>query len=203
HTRPRAEPPPTSQTGGVIAALAALTQPRRIEEAENLFSTPGWEAYDKQLSQLAHAAQGAQDEIEKFFVQQMEERRRAINQQQERIATAQSGQAGLAMKKTALTDELSHLKAERPSLAADWGQRKSELENKAKEIDAKRVEAMAEDRGVEGTLKQGRGPVYRQRMAELATLQDQLAIAQERGKAAQKRLAAADARVAQIERELS
>ena len=93
----------------------------------------------------------------------MEERRRAIAQQQERIATSQSGQAGLAVKKISLVEELSRLKAERPGLAAEYDEHKSDLDAKAKEIDAKRVEGLAEDRGVEGTLKQGKGPVYRQR----------------------------------------
>ena len=179
-----------NQIGGVVADIGALTQKRQIEEAERLFDTDGWKAYDKQLASLAQAAQGAQGEIEKYFVQQMEERRRAIAQQQERIATAQSGQAGLAGKKMSLTEELSRLKAERPGLAAEYGQHKSELDAKAKEIDAKRVEGLAEDRGVEGTLKQGKGPVYRQRMAELGTLQDQYKIKQERTKDAQKRLVA-------------
>lgn len=193
----------TSQIGAVIADVGALTQKRQIEEAEHLFDTPGWKAYDKQLTQLAQVSQSAQAEIERFFVQQMEERRRAIAQQQERIATAKSGQAGLAGKKLSLTDELSRLKGERPRLAAEYGEHKSEVEAKTKEIDAKRVEALAEDRGVEGTLKQGRGPVYRQRMTELATLQDQLQIKQERAKDAQKRLNSAETRIAQIERELS
>ena len=193
----------TNQIGGVVADIGALTQKRQIEEAERLFDTEGWKAYDKQLASLAQAAQGAQAEIEKYFVQQMEERRRAINQQQERIATAQSGQAGLAVKKISLTEELSRLKSERPGLAAEYGQHKSELDAKAKEIDAKRVEGLAEDRGVEGTLKQGKGPVFRQRMAELATLQDQYKIKQERTKDAQKRLDAVESRIAQIERELS
>jgi DNA repair exonuclease SbcCD ATPase subunit len=62
---------------------------------------------------------------------------------------------------------------------------------------------LAEDRGVEGTLKQGRGPVYRQRMTELETLQDQSKIKTERTKDAQKRLATVETRIAQIERELS
>ena len=153
----------TNQIGGVVADIGALTQKRQLEEAERLFDTDGWKAYDKQLASLAQAAQGAQGEIEKYFVQQMEERRRAIAQQQERIATAQSGQAGLAVKKISLAEELSRLKAERPGLAAEYAEHKSELDGKAKEIDAKRVEGLAEDRGVEGTLKQGKGPVYRQR----------------------------------------
>src|SRR5436190_136536 len=88
-------------------------------------------------------------------------------------------------------------------VVADIGQHKSELDGKAKEIDGKRVEGLAEDRGVEGTLKVGKGPVYRQRMAELNTLQDQYKIKQERTKDAQKRLVAVETRIAQIERELS
>jgi hypothetical protein len=193
----------TSQIGGAVADIGALTHKRQIEEAERLFETEGWKAYDKQLASLTQAAQGAQAEIEKYFVQKMEERRRAIAQQQERIATAQSGQAGLAGKKVSLTEELSRLKSERPGLAAEYGQHQGELDAKAKEIDTKRVEGMAEDRGVEGTLKQGKGPVFRQRMAELGTLQDQYKIKQERTKDAQKRLNAVESRIAQIERELS
>ncbi|MEZ0300433.1 MAG: hypothetical protein ACAH24_00060 [Hyphomicrobiaceae bacterium] len=193
----------TNQIGGVISDIGALTQKRQIEEAERLFDTEGWKAYDKQLTSLGQTAQGAQGEIEKYFVQRMEERRRAIAQQQERVATAQSGQAGLAGKKVSLAEELSRLKVERPTLAAEYGQHQSELDAKAREIDAKRVEGLAEDRGVEGTLKQGKGPVYRQRQAELATLQDQYKIKQERTNDAKKRLTAVETRIAHIERELS
>ncbi|MDX2202057.1 MAG: hypothetical protein NW223_04860 [Hyphomicrobiaceae bacterium] len=193
----------TSQVGGVVADIGALAHRRQLEEAEHLFETPGWKAYDKQLSALAHHAQGAQGEIERFFVQKLEDRRRAIAQQHERIATAQSGQAGLANRKISLTEELSRLKGERPALSADYAQHQAELDAKAREIDAKRVEAMAEERGVEGTLKQGRGIIYRQRMAELATLQDQLKIKQERTGDAKRRLTNAEGRIAQIERELS
>jgi hypothetical protein len=193
----------TNQIGAAVADIGALAQQRQLEEAENLFNTDGWKAYEAQLVALARAAQGAQAEIERYFVEKLEERRRAINQQQERIATSQSGQAGMAVKKTSLTEELSRLKADRPGLAAEYNQHKSELDAKAREIDAKRVEAMAEDRGVEGTLKQGKGPVYRQRMAEFATLQDQYKIKEERTGNAHKRLVGAETRIAQIERELS
>jgi hypothetical protein len=193
----------TNQIGGLVSDIGAVTQKRQIEEAERLFDTEGWKAYDKQLASLAQAAQGAQGEIEKYFVQQMEERRRAIAQQQERVATSQSGQAGLAVKKISLVEELSRLKAERPGLAAEYAEHKAELDGKAKDIDAKRVDGLAEDRGVEGTLKQGKGPVYRQRMTELATLQDQYKIKQERTKDAQKRVSTVETRIAQIERELS
>ena len=49
-----------NQIGGVVADIGALTQKRQIEEAERLFDTDGWKAYDKQLASLAQAAQGAQ-----------------------------------------------------------------------------------------------------------------------------------------------
>ena len=193
----------TSQIGSTIADIGALAQRRQQEEAERLFDTDGWKAYDQQLAMLGRQAQEQQGEIEKYFVQQMEERRRAINQQQERITTAQSGQAGLANKKVSLTDELSRLKAERPGLATDYAQHRSELDAKAKEIDAKRIEGLAEDRGVEGTMKQGKGPAYRQRMSELAMLNDQYKIKEERSRDAYKRLNGVETRLAQIERELS
>src|ERR1700745_2543058 len=67
----------TNQIGGVVADIGAQTQKRQIEEAERLFDTEGWKAYDRQLASLAQAAQGAQGEIERYFVRQMEERRRA------------------------------------------------------------------------------------------------------------------------------
>src|SRR5207344_2555138 len=124
----------------------------------------GWNAYEQQLAALSKASEGAEAEIEAHFTRQMEAHRASIAEQQERIATATSGQAGLNGKKATLTDELSRLKAERPTLAAELATKKSELDGRAKEVDAKRVEAMAEDKGVEGTLKEGRGPVYRQRM---------------------------------------
>ena len=193
----------TSQIGSAIADIGALAQRRQLEEAERLFDTAGWKAYDKQLTHLSRLAQESQGEIEQYFVAQMEGRRRAINEQQERISTSHSGQAGLASKKLSLTDELSRLKAERPTLAAEYAQHRSELDAKAKEIDAKRIESMAEDRGVEGSMKQGKGPVYRQRKSELALLNDQYKIKEERTKDAYRRLNGAESRLAQIERELS
>src|SRR4029079_16047373 len=70
----------TNQIGGVVADIGAVTQKRQIEEAERLFDTEGWKAYDKQLASLSQAAQGAQGEIEKYYVQLMEARRGALAQ---------------------------------------------------------------------------------------------------------------------------
>ncbi len=192
-----------NQIAGAVADIGALTQRRQAEEAERLFQGDGWRAYETNLAELSKQSQGAEKDIEGYFVQLMENRRRAIAEQQERIATAHSGQAGLVSKKTSLTDELSRLRSERPTLAAELTEKKTELDNRAKGVDAKRVEAMAEEKGAEGTLKVGKGQVYRQRMGELSQLQDAYKIQEERVRDAQKRLSGVDARVAQIERELA
>jgi len=192
-----------NQVAGVMADIHATITSRRVIEAASLFESEGWKAYDAQLTLLARNAQEAAGEIESYFLQQMEEQRRTVAEQQERIATAQRGQVGLQAKKISLTEELARIKGERPGLAAEYAEHKTELDAKSREIDDKRVEAMAEDRGVEGTGKQGRGPVYRQRMAELARLQDEYKIKEERTKDAQKRLATVEARITQIERELA
>lgn len=192
-----------NQVAGVVADIGETISSRRLTEAEHLFQSDGWKAYDTQLAALSKASEGAEAEIEAHFTRQMEAHRQAIAQQQERMATATSGQAGLAGKKATLTDELSRLKADRPGLAAELAGKKTELDNRAKEVDAKRVEAMAEDKGVEGTLKEGKGPVYRQIMGDMSRLKEYYKIGEERVRDAQKRLDAVDSRVAQIERELA
>jgi hypothetical protein len=192
-----------NQVAGVVSDIGDTISSHRITEAEQLFQSQGWGAYEAQLAALSKASEGAEAEIEAHFTRQMEAHRASIAEQQERIATATSSQAGLNGKKVTLTDELSRLKAERPALAAELATKKSELDTRAKEVDAKRVEAMAEDKGVEGTLKEGRGPVYRQRMDELGRLKDYYKIGEERVKDAQKRVDAGDKRISEIERELA
>ena len=56
---------------------------------------------------------------------------------------------------------------------------------------------------MEGSGKQGRGPLYRERMSELGLLQASVKIAEERFKDAQKRLTATETRLSTIDRELA
>ncbi|MBY0226465.1 MAG: hypothetical protein K2Q28_11725 [Hyphomicrobium sp.] len=192
-----------NQVAGIIADIGQTLEMRRIQAADSLFKSDGWLAYEGELDKLAAASRGAEKLIEAFYVEQMEERRRGIAEQQERIATAESSQSGLAMKKTALTEEVARLEAERPALVADVQTKRSDLDARAKEVDAKRVEAMAEEKGVEGTLKVGRGQMYRQRQGELAKLQDYYKIGEQRVKDAQKRLDETSWRIDAIKRELA
>jgi hypothetical protein len=192
-----------NQVAGMVADIGSTIDARALSARDELFQSKGWAQYEVNLAALGKASQGAEREIEQYFVQQMEARRSAIAQQQERIASATSGQAGLVSKKGSLTDELSRLKGERPTLATEFSEKKTELDTRARGVDAKRVEAMAEEKGVEGTGKVGKGQVYRQRVDELGKLQDAYKIQEDRVRDAQKRLTAVDTRIAQIERELA
>lgn len=192
-----------NQVAGIVADIDQTITKRRLSAVDDLFVSEGWQAYDEQLARLAKVAKESEGDVEKFFHEQAEARNRAIKEQQERIVSAQSGQAGLSEKKISLSNELARLKTERPTLAAEYAEKKNDLDQRAKEIDSKRVEAMAEERGVEGTGKVGRGPEYRARKAELNKLNDYYKIGEERVKDAKKRYDAAQDRIAQIERELA
>jgi hypothetical protein len=192
-----------NQVAGIIADIDQNIGQRRLTAAQDLFASEDWQSYDTTLGQLAKAAKESEDDVARYFHERTEERNRAIKEQQERIVSAQSGQAGLAAKKVSLSDELARLKTERPTLAAEYAEKKNALDERAKEIDAKRVEAMAEAKGVEGTGKTGRGPEYRARMTELRKLNDYYKVGEERVNDAKKRLDKAQTRIAQIERELA
>ncbi len=192
-----------NQVAGIIADIEGVIAERNASEQQNLLQSEAWTSYEKNLSQIAGIAANSQGALERYINSQIEDRRRAVKDQQERMASAQAGQAGLAQKKIALTEEKSRLASERPGLAGEYAEKKADLDSKARDIDAKRVEALAEDKGVEGTGKQGRGPMYRQRMGELAQLQNVYKVAEERTKDAQKRLLAVESRLAAIDRELA
>lgn len=192
-----------NQVAGIIADIDQTIATRRMRAIDDLFVNEGWQAYDNQLAALSKVAKESEGDVAQFFHDQAEARNRAVKEQQERIISAQSGQAGLSAKKAALSDELARLKTERPTLAAEFAEKKNALDERAKEIDAKRVEAMAEEKGVEGTGKVGRGPQYRARRAELRKLRDYYKVGEERVSDAKKRLDDVQTRIAQIERELA
>ena len=192
-----------NQVAGIIKDTEQTVADRTASEAGALLQSEAWNDYDGQLAALTKIAVSSQGAIERYVNDQIEVRRRAVKEQQERMASAQAGQAGIAGRKVSLTEEKSRLAAQRPELAGEVAGKKGELDAKAKDVDAKRVEALAEDKGVEGTGKEGKGPVYRQRMAELNLLQNAYKIAEERYKDSQKRLSAVEGRLAAIDRELA
>ncbi|MGL4395183.1 MAG: hypothetical protein ACRCS9_01460, partial [Hyphomicrobium sp.] len=177
-----------NQVGGIVTDISEAIAVRQGEEAERLLAHEAWRAHDGKLNALATAAAESEGAIERYINDQIEERRRGVKEQQERMSSAQAGQAGLAAKKISLTEEKSRLAAQRPELVAEYTDKRSIVDDAQKAVDAKRVEALAEQKGVEGTGKEGRGPVYRQLLGELNKMQETAKIADERLKDAQKRL---------------
>ena len=192
-----------NQVSGIVADIEQAVSTKRTAEADTLFKTEAWANYEQQLNGIGKAAGASEGVIKQYINEQIETRRTAVKEQQERMASAQSGQAGLANRKVSLTEEKGRLAAERPALATEFAEKKADVDEKQRAADAKRVEALAEDKGVEGSGKQGRGPLYRQRMSELGLLQASVKIAEERFKDAQKRLNATETRLSTIDRELA
>jgi hypothetical protein len=193
-----------NQVGGIVADIGERAQKVQLAEAERLFDTDGWKAYDAHLTRLAGEAAGSQAEIEKFFIQKMEDRRRGIIEQQERIAGAERGQTSLLRRRDEAEAELRRLEPGIGALEAEMAKAQAVLNETKQAIAAKRIEASAEDGGVEGTLKRGRGPMYRQRMAELDDLQRKLSITDEpRFREAQQHRDRASARIVSLKREIA
>jgi len=193
-----------NQVSGIVADIGERTQRVQIAEAERLFDTEGWKAYDAQLTKLAYVAQSSQAEIEAYFIQKMEERRRGIGEQQERIAGAERSQTALLRKRDEIEAELQRVEPTIGALEAELAKAQTTYNDTKQAIAAKRIDASAEDGGVEGTLKRGRGPVYRERMSEFGELRRKLAITDEpRLKEAQRQRDLVSARIVSLKREFA
>ena len=193
-----------NQVAGIVADIGERAQKAQIVEAERLFESDGWKAYDAHLARLALAARAAQAEIEAVLVRHMEERQRGIGEQQERVAGAERSQAALLRKRDELEAELQRLEPAMGALEAELAKAQASYDATRQAIAAKRIDASAEDGGVEGTLKPGRGPAWRQRMAELDELQRRLAVVEEpRLKEAQRQRDLASARIVGLKREIA
>jgi hypothetical protein len=193
-----------NQVAGVVADIGERAQKVQIAEAERLFERDGWKAYDTQLAELALAARDVQPEIEAFFVRHMEERQRGIGEQQERIAGAERSQAALLRKRDELEAELQHIEPLMGTLEAELARAQASYDATRQAVAAKRIDASAENGGVEGTLKPGKGPVWRQRMTEVDDLQRKLALVEEpRLREAQRQRDLASARIVSLKREIA
>lgn len=192
-----------NQVAGIVSDIGQTVATRRIQEAEALFESDGWKAYEKHLDALADNAQGAQAAIEEYFVSQMEDRRRKQAEQQERLASAESQQSGLQVKARQLNEEISRLQAERPEAAAAVDQQRQVVLEIQRRLDEQRAKVLAEEKGVEGTGKVGRGQQWRAERATEERIRAELQVANERLSTPQKRMSTIDQRVSTIKAELA
>ena len=103
-----------NQVSGIVADIEQAVSAKRTAEADALFKTEAWTTYEQQLNGIGKAAGASEGVIKQYINEQIETRRTAVKEQQERMASAQSGQAGLANRKVSLTEEKGRLAAERP-----------------------------------------------------------------------------------------
>jgi hypothetical protein len=192
------------EVAGVVADIGERAQRAQTAEAERLFENDGWRAYATQLAELTLAARDVQTEIEAFFVRHMEERQRGIGEQQERIAGAERSQAALLRKRDELEAELQRIEPSIGALEAELARAQASYDATGQAVAAKRIDASAEDGGVEGSLKPGKGPAWRQRMGELDELQRRLSLVEgPRLQEAQRQRDLASARIVSLKREIA
>lgn len=192
-----------NQVAGIIADIGQTISTQRLEEAQSLFQNEGWTQYDRQLGDLVERAQGSQKDIEAFFIEQLEERRSAIEEQQNRKSSAESQQSGLQGRKVQLTEELSRLQSRRPAIATEMVEQQQVVREIERQLDEQRAVVLAEEKGVEGSGKVGRGTMWRAAKAEEEKFKAQLQVANERLRAPRERLFDLDKRVASAKGELA
>ncbi|MEW5962660.1 MAG: hypothetical protein AB1749_03780, partial [Pseudomonadota bacterium] len=192
-----------NQVASVVSDIGTLATRRQIEEAKSLFESEPWARYEAVLDKVQELARRAPDEVRKQLTMELEAQRSRIAKLEEQRASAEAGQAGLVTKKSQLGEEISRLQAERPDSAARTLEHKTIVADLEKRYDEQRTRTLAEEKGVEGSGKVGRGQFYRASKEEEAKLQAELQVARERLKSHDQRLTGIDRRLAQAKAELA
>lgn len=192
-----------NQVASVVSDIGALATRRQIEEAKALFASEPWARYEAELDKAQELARRAPDEVRKQLTLELEAQKSRIAKLEEQRASAEAGQAGLVTKKAQLGEEISRLQAERPDAAARTLEHKTIVADIEKRFDEQRTKTLAEEKGVEGSGKVGRGQFYRASKEEEARLQSELQVARERLKSHDQRLNGIDRRLAQAKAELA
>ncbi|KAB2849781.1 MAG: hypothetical protein F9K44_06915 [Hyphomicrobiaceae bacterium] len=192
-----------NQVSGTIADIGVLARTRRMEAADALFRSKAWTDYEGQLETLAGIARRAPEAIERHFTQKLQDKQQAIARHQQTMANAKSTQAGLNTRQSRITEELSSLKSRRPAALAEEQAQRSVVLEAEKRLDGKKTEALAEEKGVEGSLKIGKGQNYRARKAEEAQIAAELEVARERYKGKKSAIDLIDKSIKTLEAELA
>lgn len=188
----------TKQVSGVIADLDLELQRHRSKAIEALFKSSEWNDYGRRLGQIVSIVRSAQDEIIAVWKRHVGDK-----------AAAEAQLVRLEKDKEPKIAEIDRLKRELPLLVSEVERLKGEVFAKDSEIIAKRAEAQAEDGGVGGTLKIGKGPEFKKRQKELDDLEKlkTILVAQLRERETQladnrRTIAAREAEIAQIDGEI-
>ncbi|MEO1719213.1 MAG: hypothetical protein AAFR23_03175 [Pseudomonadota bacterium] len=188
-----------NQVAGVVSDIGNVTVRQRLAETERLFESRAWDAYDRELAGLVTFADDAKVQLADQIRTEITNRNRSLAQLQEDRRSAESGQAGLINRKQRLSADRDRLRADRPEALAQANTFKTTVAEIEQRVDAARATMLAEERGVEGSGRAGRGPFWRAAREELRKVQAELEVAQARLKTRTDRLNQIDERIAQIE----
>lgn len=193
----------TNEVARIVSDVGAQATKRRIEEARALFQASAWTAYEAELDKVAALAREAPDKIRAQITAELEEQKSRIAKLEEQRATATGGQAGLQTRKQRLTEEMSRLQADRPEAVAATNEQKAVVSEIQKRLDEQRAKVLAEEKGVEGSGKIGRGQFWRAAKAEEEKIRAEMQVANERLRSPQARVETIDKRLGQIRAELA
>jgi hypothetical protein len=192
-----------NHVAAIVADIGVTATHRRIAESAALFQSEAWLAYERELDKAARLASIAPEKIREEMVRGLRDRESRVARLEEQRANAAGSQAGLTQRKTVLTEELSRLSAERPEAAVATQQQQSVVSGVEKRLDEQRVKVIAEEKGVEGSGKSGRGQFWRAAREEEAKIQAELQVARERLRSHETRLNGIDKRIATIRAEVA
>lgn len=193
----------SNEVARIVSDIGAQASNRRIQEARALFKAPAWGDYEAELDKVEALAREAPDKMRAQITQELEAQRSRIAKLEEQRASATGGQAGLQTKKRQLTEELSGLQAQRPEAVAETNAQKLVVAEIEKRLDEQRAKVLAEEKGVEGSGKTGRGQFWRAAKADEEKIRAELQVANERLRAPSSRVETIDKRVGQIKAELA
>ncbi|MFM1815201.1 MAG: hypothetical protein RLZ98_1896 [Pseudomonadota bacterium] len=191
-----------NQVSGVVADIGALIQTRRIEEAKKLFQQgSGWENYESQLDAVERLGRLAPDAVREQMEKELQARQQRLAELEEKRASAKGGEVGLASRKVQITDELSRLESQRPEAQTATNQQKAVVTEIEKRLDEQKAKVFAEEKGVEGSGKVGRGKFWRAAKEEETKIRSELQVARQRLDSHAARLDTIVSRIAAIKRE--
>jgi len=192
-----------NQVSGIVADIGETATRRRMAEAETLFKSEAWAGYERELDKAVRLASIAPEKIREEMVRALREQESRIARLEEQRANASGGQAGLAQRKTSLNEELTRLAAERPEVAVAVQEQKSVVSAAERRLDEQRAKVMAEEKGVEGSGKAGKGQFWRAAREDEGRIQAELQVARERLKGHETRLTGIDRRIGTARAEIA
>lgn len=151
-----------SQAARINSDIVALNARRRLEQRTSFLAGKEWQAYAQDLDGIAKELQAAPAKIDGYLQKERSKDLSLSAKSQAELALIEAKEIRAKTHKKQLTEQARKLQNQAKQLAATISGLRQQIFAKEQEIIAKSTEMEAEEAGIGGTLKAGRGPVYRQ-----------------------------------------